>query len=209
MRTKGLPVKAACDLAKELQSTGVTTYVLHDFDLAGFKIVKTLREGTRMAEGADVIEIGFRMEDIAGLETEPVAYSQRKDPREYLVECGATSEERGFLVEQRYGNGWIGRRAEINAMTSDQLVTWLEKKLKEHGVKKVIPEKEILASAYHRARYLQELQAKITEWKKEDTHNGAPRNLQTRIKKILAERPGISWDEAVWKCADEDSDREE
>jgi DNA topoisomerase VI subunit A len=103
MSTKGLPVKAACDLAQELEDNGVKIYVLHDFDLAGFKIVKTLREGTRMAEGTDVVELGLRMEDIAGLESEPVEYSQRKDPREYLEECARHPKSRSFWLRGNYG----------------------------------------------------------------------------------------------------------
>ena len=79
-------------------------------------------------------------------------YSQRKDPREYLEECGATTEEQEFLVERELRQGWIGRRVEINAMTSDQLISWLEKKLKERGVKKVVPKNDTLISAYHRAK---------------------------------------------------------
>ena len=92
-------------------------------------------------------------------------YKQQKDPREYLAECGATEEEQNFLVEGKQRNKWFGRRVEINAMTSGQLIEWLKKKLKEHGVKKVIPEKETLLSAYRRAIYLQKLQAAIEESK--------------------------------------------
>jgi hypothetical protein len=209
MSTKGLPVKAACDLAQALEDKGVTIYVLHDFDLAGFKIVKTLREGTRMAEGTDVVELGLRTEDIAGLESEPVEYKQQKDPREYLAECGATPEERAFLVEKALRQSWIGRRVEINAMTSDQLIAWLEKKLKEHGVKKVVPETKTLMAAYHRARYVQELQAQIKEWTEEERRDDAPKNLRKRVQKILAKHPKTSWDDAVWQCAEEDQDREE
>jgi hypothetical protein len=209
MSTKGLPVKAACDLAEELESHDVKTYVLHDFDLAGFKIVKTLQEGTRMAQGSDVIELGLRGDDIVGLDSEPVEYSQRKDPREYLAECGASGEEQNFLVEGRHGKTWFGRRVEINAMTSDQLIAWLEKKLKEHGIKKVIPRNETLISAYHRARYLQELQTQIEEWKEEDKCDGAPKGLRKRVEKILAKHPARSWDDAIWTCASEDPDKEE
>jgi Protein of unknown function C-terminus (DUF2399) len=211
MSTKGLPVKAACDLARRLEGKGVKIYVLHDFDLAGFKIVKTLREGTRMAYGTKVVELGLRGDDVAGLDSEPVEYSQGKDPREYLARCGASGEEQNFLVEGRHGKTWFGRRVEINAMTSDQLVAWLEKKLKEHGVKKVIPEKETLVPAYHRARYLQKLQAQIEEWKDEEgAHDGAPKDLRKRVEKILAKTPAISWDDAIWTCAGEDPlDKEE
>ena len=204
MSTKGIPVKAACDLAKALERLGVIVYVLHDFDFAGFKIVKTLREGTRMAKGTQVVELGFRMADIDGLDSEPVEYKQRKDPREYLAESGATEEEQNFLVEGHDRGVWFGRRVEINAMTSGQLVEWLEKKLKEHGVKKVIPEGETLASGYRRARYFQKLEAVIKESKEKEAEDEVPKNLQARVKKILSKQPGLSWDEAVWQCANLD-----
>jgi len=206
MSTKGLPVKAACDLAEEFESNDVTTYVLHDFDLAGFKIVKTLREGTRMAEGTNVVELGLRMADITDLQSEPVEYHQRKDPKEYLEECGATPEEQDFLVEKSYGKGWVGQRVEINAMTSDQLITWLEKKLKEGGIKKVIPENKTLVSAYHRAKYLQELKTQMEKQRKQYKRNGhAPKRLRERVEKILAKDPGVSWDSAIWGlCANGD-----
>src|SRR5215472_5309626 len=165
MSTKGLPVKAGCDLVQEFERKGVATYVVHDFDFAGFKIVKTWREGTRLAEGSNVIELGLRLEDIEGLDSEPVEYNQRKDPREYLRECGATDEECEFLVERAIRGGWIGRRVELNAMTSSQLIAWLERKLEEHGVKKVVPTNATLVSAYRRATYLQELKQQIEDWK--------------------------------------------
>jgi hypothetical protein len=38
--------------------------------------------------------------------------------------------------------------AELNAMTSDQLVTFVERKLEHYGIKKVIPDEEELAEAY-------------------------------------------------------------
>jgi hypothetical protein len=205
----GRPSKTASTDGSSFQDNGVTTYLLHDFDLAGFKIVKTLREGTRMAGGTDVVELGLRGDDISGLDSEPVEYGQRKDPREYLAECGASGEEQNFLVEGQHGKAWFGRRVEINSMTSDQLIAWLEKKLKEHGIKKVIPKNETLITAYHRARYLQELKTQIEEWKAEDKRDSAPKGLRKRVEKILAKDPAISWDDAIWTCADEDLDKEE
>jgi hypothetical protein len=80
--------------------------------------------------------------------------------------------------------------------------------LKEHGVKKVIPDNETLIAAYHRAQYLQELKAQIDEWKEEEgTHDGAPKDLRKRVEKILAKDPAISWDDAIWECAGEESNK--
>jgi hypothetical protein len=79
--------------------------------------------------------------------------------------------------------------------------------LKEHAVKKIIPENKTLISAYHRATYLQELKTQIEEWKEENTRDGAPRNLRARVGKILARQPDISWDDAIWQCVDEDTEK--
>jgi len=197
MSTKGLPVKAGCDLTNALSGQGVAIYVLHDFDLAGFKIVKTLREGTRMAEGTEVVDLGLRMADVTGLESEPVEYSQSKDPREYLEECGATPQEEDFLVERRLDKGWIGKRVEINAMTSEQLVAWLEKKLSDHAVKKVVPKKDVLASAYRRAKYVQWLQEQIGAME-EQKGVRVPPGLQNKVRDLLKKHPTFTWDDAIW-----------
>lgn len=207
MSTKGLPVKAACDLAGGFTQKGVQIYVLHDFDLAGFKILKTLQEGTRMAIGTDVVDFGLRLEDVKGLQGEPVDYKQNKDPREYLEECGATEEEQNFLV-QGQDKGWHGQRVELNAMTSTQLIAWLEKKLKKHGVKKVIPDKKILAKAYRRAKYLQWIENEI-EAMDDEKRTRVPSDLAERVKKMLKSRPTMSWDDSVCEISGGDVDNDE
>jgi hypothetical protein len=201
MSTKGLPVKAACDLANALAAKGVTIYVLHDFDLAGFKIVKTLREGTRMARGTDVVDLGLRFEDIAELESESVEYKQQADPKNYLAECGATPEEQQFLVKDEHGGGWIGERVEINAMTSDELIEWLEEKFEEHGIEKVIPDEKTLASAYRRAKYLRSIEAEMRKLNKADKAAAVPSDLRERIEEMIEDDSSVSWDDAVWECA--------
>jgi hypothetical protein len=50
---------------------------------------------------------------------------------------GATVEE--YLLE---------RRVELNALTSEQFIALVERKLTEHGVKKIIPTKAVLAETY-------------------------------------------------------------
>jgi hypothetical protein len=55
---------------------------------------------------------------------------------ENLRENGATDAETNFLLDYR---------VELNAMTSDQLVTFVERKLEHHVIKKVIPDDEELA----------------------------------------------------------------
>jgi hypothetical protein len=203
MSTKGLPVKAACDLIAALNDKRVRTFVLRDFDYAGFKIVRTLRQGTRLAEGSPVIDLGLRIEDIAGLESEPCSYTTRIDPRTYLRQCaGATPEECQMLVAGGYSGRWNGRRVEINAMTSDQLITLLERKFAQHAVKKTIPNEKTLEQAFKRAVILKRLQQqieKLGEELLEEDHLPVPPRLSTRIRAMLEQDPTISWDAAIAK----------
>ena len=53
---------------------------------------------------------------------------------------GATVAEADFLLS--------GRRVELNAMTSDQFVAFIEEKLIAHGVRKVVPDDALLAEAF-------------------------------------------------------------
>jgi len=205
MSTKGVPVKAACDLILAMRAKGVRTLVLRDFDYAGFKIVRTLRRGTRLAQGSPVIDLGLRLEDIEGLEAEPVSYSSYINPGVYLrCDCDATDEEAAFLVSGGDHNRWTGQRVEINAMTSDQLITWIERKFAEHGVKKVIPGSEALANGFRRAVFLKRMQERIDELEDEvqDESIDIPPKLADSVTSILAREPQKSWDEAVWELAD-------
>ena len=146
MSTKGIPVKAACDLVRRLHSKDVQIFVLRDFDLPGFKIVNTLRTGTRLSSGSPVIDLGLRLDDIRDLQAEPVTYRQRKNPGHYLRACGATPEEIDMLVHSGRFGGWYGQRVEINAMTSEQLIEWLEAKFAHRLLNLDIRVMELFAS---------------------------------------------------------------
>jgi len=107
MSTKGLPVGAACRLVSEL-AAGSKILVLHDFDLAGFKILQTLKCGTRLAPSTEITDIGLRIDDVLKLQSEVVDYKQCIDPKIYLRNCGATKEECDFLVEKQvFQKKWI------------------------------------------------------------------------------------------------------
>jgi len=203
--TKGMPVSAACDVLGEMQ---LPVYVVRDFDKSGFSIASVLRRGTRGSHKrpANVIDLGLRLADIEGLEREPVSYPQRSNPRDNLRRNGATPEEIAVLVQRDNYRGHGGERVELNAMTSDQFIGWLESKLEEHGVAKIIPNGKVLRSAYRRALFLQKLDAAQMQFAQEIEHDGvvAPKNLLSGVKRLLAERPEMSWDEAVWRAAHDD-----
>jgi hypothetical protein len=114
--------------------------VLHDFDDSGFTILGTIARGSKrywFKNHVNVIDLGLRMADIDGLESED--YSCRADAST-LKRHGATPDEIAFLTG--------GQRVELNAMTSEDFIEFVERKLQEHCIKKVNPDKDVLNDAY-------------------------------------------------------------
>jgi len=209
MSTKGMSVTAARRLVDELSGNDVTTLVLRDFDKAGFSIVDTLRRSSRrymFRNVAKVRDLGFRLEDVEalGLQSEPVTYT-RKDPRLNLRRRGATEAECAFLVRGRHGYGggdWHGERVEINAATSDQLVSWLEGKLENLG--RLVPDDDVLEQAYKRALWLRDVQQAVDEANRryDGTDVVVPDDLREQIEKGL-DGAAKSWDRVLWELTEE------
>ena len=202
MSTKGVPVKAACDLLYKLKESfeDIKIFVLHDFDLAGFKILQSLKKGVRLSMGSEVIDLGFRIQDIKDLEAEPVSYDQKNtSPEYYLKHCGATPEEINFLVNGggKY-SGYHGQRVELNAMISEKLVSWLDEKLLQYGAEKYIPGAGAITEAYRRARYLIEVEKQINRINIDQAKAEAPPDLTDIIKDKLNKNRSLSWDQALW-----------
>jgi hypothetical protein len=201
MSTKGLSVTASRLLVDELCSKNkIPLLVLHDFDKAGFSIVGTLRRNTRryrFKNKIQVIDLGLRLEDVeaCGLESEDVHY--RSDPTENLRKNGATDEEIDFLC----GNGYHGERVELNAFDSASFITWIEGKLQEHGIEKVVPDATTLEAAYRRAKekaLLEERLEEISEEVQREVSEAAvPEELESEIRSALEAYPGLSWDAAL------------
>jgi len=208
MSTKGMSVVASRKLIDALCTTdyGIPLYVLHDFDKAGFSIAGTLKRDTRRYEfenSVDVTDIGLRLPDIEKyeLQSEDVSYG-KSDPTWNLRKNGATDEEIAFLRDGESGwGGYNGRRVELNALSSDDLVEWIEGKLKEHGVKKVVPDHEHLETAYRRALEIKELERELEVVRESvrERVQGAkvPEGLKRKVQTMLKKEPDLSWDRAV------------
>jgi hypothetical protein len=84
-----------------------------------------------------------------------------------------------------------GQRVELNAMDSDQFVAFVERKLEENGVKKAIPEGEMLEATYgamtRSARAKAALQSELDRLKDEAV--AAPKDLMERVKIHLTKHP--------------------
>lgn len=192
MSCKGMASTAGRSL---IGSLGVPVYVIHDFDKAGFSIVGTIQRGTRRYRTGchNAVDMGIRMEDVEkyDLGSEPVGYNH--DPSGNMRLNGATPDEIAFLQTQR---------VELNAFSSDQLIEWIESKLKEHGVEKLIPDASTLKAAYRRAAQATFLNAHLEDLSEQAEEHAKnlklpPGGLATKVAAKLKESPKLAWDDAV------------
>lgn len=141
-----------------------------------------------------------------GLESETVNYNQRAS-KVRLRECGASEEECAFII----GDGRKGTRIELNAMDSQQFIDWLVRKFEEHGVKKIVPAKDVLEAVYRLAMLNQKANEAIARVQDEWGANGhvdVPADLEEQVRDLLAETPKLSWDQAVSRVASPDGEEE-
>ena len=103
---------------------------------------------------------------------------------------GATAEEVEYLLD---------RRVELNALTSEQFIAFVERKLIEHGVKKITPTKVVLAETYRtfaRGRDVEKFFKR--ELRKLDSAKvTVPANLPRQVEAYLRQHPTERWDAAV------------
>ena len=116
MSTKGVSVTAARLLVDRMCSAhSIPLLVLHDFDVAGFTILDTLRRDTRRYQfesDFEVIDLGLRLADVQamGLQSEGAASSKSSAAaiRARLRNSGATPEECDFVSISRQSRGLYG-----------------------------------------------------------------------------------------------------
>jgi hypothetical protein len=200
--TKGVSVTAARLLVDQVcGDNDLPLFVLHDFDVAGFMILGTLQRDTRRYQFSNAIKVtdlGLRLEDIAGLEREPAAATKTSEAnlRTQLAENGASDAEIDILLNER---------VELNAMTSDDLIAMIERKLKDYGLKKVVPDDDMLADAYrtfHRSKELREAFEEM-ESEFEETEVKVPKTLNKQVRAMLKKHPDLRWDDAIQVVLDD------
>jgi len=211
MSTKGMSNTASRRLIDDLCSAhDMPLLVLHDFDKAGFSILGTLKRSTRryaFKHHIKVVDLGIRLADIEqyDLESED-AYIRGKvfAARRNLRMNGATEEEIEFLLKHR---------VELNAFASDDLIAWIEAKLGEHGVEKVIPDTESLEEVYLQAVEAESLRREFAKREEEKGEAVAtpdiPADLHQQVSDLLTDNPELSWDLAIADIASEANDTED
>jgi hypothetical protein len=181
-------------------------FVLHDFDKAGLSIAATLSQDTRRYQfeaAINVIDLGLRMfphNDITlGLRSMAEDHADAGKPaarRTNLKKNGATEDEIQFLLTQR---------VELNALTSRELIQFIERKLTAHGVKKLVPNVSLLKETYraivrgeHIRSYVEDA---IEEAAEEADTITIPATIKDQVEALLRKNPALRWDEAVAKIA--------
>jgi hypothetical protein len=136
-----------------------------------------------------------------GLESEYQHHSKgdRCALEENLRTNGATESEIAFMF-QDFDRLRSTRRVELNAMTSPQFIDFVERKLRDNGIAKIIPDQALLAKVYaslEKGRRLKEAANDIQ--KKINTSDGseAPADLEQRVTTILEKYPAMRWDDAL------------
>jgi hypothetical protein len=198
MSTKGMSTTAARLLLDRLAPRIHKLLVLHDFDVAGFSIFGTLSsDGRRYRFENDlpIEDIGLRLADIEALalQSEPVeTHGSWASRSSTLTEHGATSEEIDFLRT---------RRVELNAMTAPVFVAFLERKLAEHGVRKVVPDLDILER--HARKMIEQrlvdlmMRENRPMVEAEAARTLLPADLSEQVTSLLDNNPEPPWDEGV------------
>jgi hypothetical protein len=209
MSTKGMSVTAARELADEMCSEhDIPLFLLHDFDKAGFSIAGTLQRNTRRYEFQNditVIDLGLSLTDVEtmGLESE---YQHHPRGNRYALEenlrtNGASEEEIAFMFRD-FDRLRSTRRVELNAMTSPQFVAFAERKLRENGVTKIVPDQELLVEVYTAIERGRRLEQAVKAFDDEiDEDHKPPKNLKQRVRKVLEKHPAKRWDVAVAEIA--------
>jgi hypothetical protein len=206
MSTKGMSVTAARALADEMcYAYNIPLLLLRDFDKSGFSISGTMQRDTRRYEfrnNIKVINLGLNLEDVESLGLEPEYQHHPKGTKGALIENlrtnGASEEEIGFMFRD-FDTLRSTRRVELNAMTSPQFVAFVERKLRENGVAKIVPNQELLAEVYAGMERGLRLQQAFEELDEEAEEFKPPRDLKKRIRKLLEEDPTMRWDAAIAK----------
>jgi hypothetical protein len=206
--SKGMSTTATRQLVDKMSQAGVKILVVHDFDVSGLGIAHTLCHDTRRYKfrvEPTVIDLGLRLVDVKKmhLQTELVEFDQIKHPGQKLLDYGGvTREEIDFLIEEWAGHKkWRGKRVELNAMTSDQFVSWLLSKLDAHGVRKVMPDEKTLEHAWRRAGVVAQVNASIDKIRKAPDIMPMPADLPKRLHELLDEDSVLSWDQALVRIA--------
>jgi Topoisomerase 6 subunit A/Spo11, Toprim domain len=201
MSTKGMSVVACRKLADEMcHDHDIPLLLMHDFDKAGFSIAGTLQRDTRRYEfrnSIKVIDLGLSLDDVNAMRLATEDQHHAKGDKSALMDNmrknNASEAEIAFMF-QGFDQTRSTRRVELNAMTSPQFISFLERKLRKNNVKKIVPDQELLAEAFVELERGRRLEKAAEKLKIDMDDFEAPKDLQRRVRKYLKEHQELRWD---------------
>jgi hypothetical protein len=205
--TKGNSVVALRVLLDEMVSrnSNFKVFTMTDFDISGTSIKTTLTKDNELRytfrNNIRTIPICVtwpQAEELHDLGlSEPVALDKGLDTEnkfEFLVRQNNVDYDGArFLLYDK-------RRVEINALTTEEILTLIEKAFKKH-TQKVLPDREHLVGAWKEQLLAAHLAKAETEMKSKLDLLQVPHGLLSQVEEMLEQDPKLSWDEAVRKIA--------
>ena len=155
LTSKGQATRAVKDLLDLLGETEeeLTFYCVHDADAYGTLIYQALQEGTRTRPGRKVKIINLGLDPWEGVEMGLQSESVTTDKKRHPV---------GSYVSPKWED-WLQRnRVELNAMTTDVFLDWLDRKMHEQGDGKLIPPTDVIRGEME-ARVRDQLRRRLTD----------------------------------------------
>ncbi|WP_052410030.1 ATP-binding protein [Paenibacillus durus] len=135
--SKGYASRAVKDLLDMLGDTDeeLQFFCIHDADAAGTKIYETLVEETKARPGrkVNVINLGLDPEEAVAMGLEIEELEAKKDEKPVAA-----------YVPEKWKRWLQTNRIELNAMASDQFVSWLEGKMETYDQGKLVPDTNTL-----------------------------------------------------------------
>lgn len=205
--SKGYASRAIKDLLDLLGETDeeLEVYCIHDCDKAGTMIYQTLVEETksRGARKIKVIDLGLNPDEVLamGLEVETVKKTDGKS---------------GDSLDQESKKWLQTHRVELNAMTSLQLVDWLERKFQEYAGGKIVPEEDVLRSTLHSNLHrfaetkirdeilaANQYESKVNDYVQELAGKINTDALEMMVQNHLIEKPADRWSVPLKAMAEE------
>ncbi|OBZ15946.1 hypothetical protein A8L34_27910 [Bacillus sp. FJAT-27264] len=210
LSSKGFASRAVKDLFDLLGETDeeIQFFCVHDADAAGTKIFETLQEATAARPGRKVrvINLGLEPEEAIdmGLQIESFNSERHRPVADYV---------------SYYWQDWLqSNRAELNAMTTPEFIEWLEGKMEEYGVGKVIPTEDVLSRTFDesaerliRSQVMDtileqsnyEMRVKVELMKARNGIELAKLDIRDKVYDKLAVNPLYRWDMPVSELASE------
>jgi hypothetical protein len=188
---------------------------LHDFDKTGFAIAGSFQRNTRRYEfknDFERIDLGLTLDDVKkeqlDFEHQFHAKGEKSTLMANLRANGASNDEIAFMF-QDFDRLRSTCRVELNAMTSPQFINFVERKLQENKIGKIIPKQDLLAKTYTAMEHGRLLELEAKKIKKIDMKNfKVPKNLKRLVEAELKKNPAIRWDAAIEALIEQAADDE-